>query len=134
MPGGKGKHVRGERNQAGEVLPFPEQPRPAPRIVLWEKRLRPVEDDLRNELGAQGYQALKWSSEPGQVYLAHAHIYPELLWVLRGSVTVVLAASRRMLELGPGDRIEMPPGTMHALLAGPDGAEYLIGTHLDENA
>jgi quercetin dioxygenase-like cupin family protein len=115
------------------VLPFPRMRKPAPKVSLWEERRRPDEKQLREQLAAGSYQVVKWTSEPGQAYLPHAHIYPELLWLLTGSLTVILTAEKRMLELGPGDRIETPPGMLHALLAGPDGAEYLIATHLDED-
>jgi quercetin dioxygenase-like cupin family protein len=114
------------------VLPFPKMRKPAPKVFLWEERRRPDENQLREQLAADGYQAVKWSSEPGQAYMPHAHIYPELLWLLTGSITVILTAERRLLVLGPGDRLEMPPGMLHALLVGPDGADYLIATHLDE--
>jgi quercetin dioxygenase-like cupin family protein len=122
---------RGARSASG-VLPFPQVRKPAPKVSLWEERRRPEENQLREQLAAGGYQVLKWTSEPGQAYLPHAHIYPELLWVLTGSVTVILTAERRMLELFPGDRLETPAGMLHALLAGPDGAEYLIATHLED--
>ena len=114
------------------VLPFPRVRKPAPKVSLWEERRRPDENQLREQLTAGGYQAVKWTSEPGQAYMPHAHIYPELLWVLTGSITVILTAERRLLELGPGDRLEMPAGMLHALLIGPDGADYLIATHLEE--
>jgi quercetin dioxygenase-like cupin family protein len=114
------------------VLTFPRVRKPTPKVSLWEERRRPDESRLREQLLAGGYQVVKWTSEPGQAYLPHAHIYPELLWILTGNITVILTAEKRMLELGPGDRIETPPGMLHALLVGPDGAEYLIATHLDE--
>ncbi len=116
------------------VLPFPRARKPAPKVFLWEERRPPDETQLREQLAAGGYQAVKWSSEAGQAYMPHAHIYPELLWLLTGNITVILIAERRLLELGPGDRLEMPPGMLHALLIGPDGADYLIATHLADDA
>ncbi len=123
----------GRQGQADSgVLAFPRVRKPAPKVFLWEERRRPDENRLREQLASGNYQVVKWTSEPGQAYLPHAHIYPELLWLLTGSLTVILTAEKRMLELGPGDRLETPAGMLHALLAGPDGAEYLIATHLDE--
>jgi quercetin dioxygenase-like cupin family protein len=89
---------------------------------------RPDLEALRLRLVNEGYQALKWTSEPRQAYIAHAHIYPELLWLVEGSLTIVLPENNRLIELTPGDRLEMPAGTMHGILAGPDGAVYLVGT------
>ncbi len=97
-------------------------------VTLWQgpKHLALAEAQAR--LAAEGYVAVKWSSEPYQVYLPHAHIYSELLWVLEGELTVALTAERRLLELGRGDRMEVPAGIVHALQAGPEGAVYLAAT------
>ena len=110
------------------VIRFPEMPRPEVKVVLWEGRGRPDLERLREQLAGEGYQAVKWSGEPYQVYLPHAHIYTELLWLVEGSLTVILAEARRMLELNPGDRVEVPAGTPHASQAGPEGAVYLAAT------
>ncbi len=110
------------------VLPLPERPRPKVAVTLWEGRRRPHLEQLRAQLAAEGYQAVKWASDPNQVYMAHAHIYSELLWLVEGTLTVVLPADRRMLELNPGDRVEVPAGTLHATQAGPEGAIYLAAT------
>jgi quercetin dioxygenase-like cupin family protein len=114
-----------------DVLPFPVHPKPVPTVVLWTARGRPDERKLRGLLAEAGYhQAERWSSEPDQTHPPHAHVYPELLWLLTGSVVVILAAERRLLQLGPGDRVLMPAGVLHAVLAGPDGASYLVATRL----
>jgi quercetin dioxygenase-like cupin family protein len=45
--------------------------------------------------------------------------------VVRGAIRFEIGG--RSHELGPGDRLMLPGGTVHAALAGPDGATYLIG-------
>ncbi len=109
-------------------LSLPERPRPKVAVTLWEGRKRPRLEELREQLAREGYQAVKWASNPNQVYLAHAHIYGEVLWLVEGSLTLVLPADRRMLELNPGDRVEVPAGTLHGTQAGPEGALYLAAT------
>ena len=111
-----------------KVLKFPSRPKPVVQVVLWEEKTRPGEEALRSRLSEDGYQAIKWSNEPAQGYPPHAHIYPELLWMLSGSLTLILPGENRMLELGPGDRAEVPAGTSHGTMAGPDGAAYLLAT------
>lgn len=111
-----------------KTIPFPEMPRPEVTVVLWEARGRPQLEALRARLVADGYQAIRWDSKPHQIYLAHAHIYTEVLWLVAGSLTMILPASRRLLELNAGDRVEVPAGTLHAVQAGPEGATYLAAT------
>ena len=110
------------------VLRFPEFPRPAARVELWEAPDKPDQETLRAELVAQGYQALRWRQRPGEGYPPHAHIYPETIWLVSGSLTVVLPSEDRILALEAGDRIEMPQGYLHGTMAGPDGAVYLVAT------
>ncbi len=112
----------------GKVLPFPHFARPRVTVELWQERHKPSLDDIRAVLAADGYQAVKWASEPNQAYLAHAHIYTEVLWLIEGELTVGLPAEGRLLQLSPGDRIVIPAGTLHASEAGPEGALYLVAT------
>ena len=109
-------------------LPFPDFPRPQPRVELWQGPGKPTEAGIRERLAAEGYAAVRWDSAPITGYGPHAHIYPETLWVVEGSVTVALPAESRLIELLPGDRIEIPQGLLHALLAGAEGAVYLLAT------
>lgn len=111
-----------------ETLPFPHFPRPAVQVTLWAEPGTPVEADIRARLIADGYQAVKWQNEAATGYPPHAHIYPETLWLLEGSLTVVLPAESRLLDLTPGDRVELPKGVLHGTMAGPEGAVYLLAT------
>lgn len=110
------------------VLRFPQKPRSRVQAILWEGAGRPSEEALRARLADDGYQVVRWASEPATGYPPHLHIYPELLWVVSGDLTVILPAEDRLLELMPGDRIEMPAGVVHGTMAGADGAVYLLAT------
>ena len=112
----------------GEALRFPKFPKPAVQVVLWERPGRPTEESIRGRLAAEGYGVVLWRTEPATGYPPHAHIYPETMWVIGGSLTVVLPADSRLIELLPGDRIEIPQGMVHGLMAGADGAVYLLAT------
>ncbi|MEJ5197924.1 MAG: hypothetical protein WHX53_03280 [Anaerolineae bacterium] len=119
---------RDESARPARILPLPTAKRPSPRLTLWDEPGRPNEEVLRGRLVAAGYQVVKWASEPATGYPPHVHIYPELLWLISGSLTVILTAERRLLELAPGDRIEIPQGLVHGTMAGADGATYLLAT------
>jgi hypothetical protein len=116
------------RENQGIILPFPQLPKPVVTVTLWQEPGRPSIEMLRARLASEGYQAVKWTGDPYQMYLPHAHIYSELLWLIDGSLTILLPAESRLLELNPGDRIEVPAGILHASQAGPEGALYLAAT------
>jgi hypothetical protein len=47
---------------------------------------------------------------------------------LSGNLTVILPVEKRLLELLPGDRVEVPQGVVHGTMAGAEGAVYLLAT------
>lgn len=112
----------------GKPIAFPSFPKPTVRVALWEGRKKPTEEGIRNQLTAEGYGVVKWAIEAATGYPPHAHIYPETMWVVAGSLTVILPADDRLLELLPGDRIEVPQGIVHGIMAGAEGATYLVAT------
>lgn len=112
----------------GEALQFPRFPKPSVLVVLWERPGRPTEDSIRDRLANEGYGVVRWLAESSTGYPPHAHIYPETIWVIEGSLTVVLPADGRLIELLPGDRIEIPQGMLHGIMAGADGAVYFLAT------
>jgi quercetin dioxygenase-like cupin family protein len=49
-----------------------------------------------------------WSNGPGEVYAAHSHPYHKTL---------------KDVRMKAGDVLELPPGTVHSAVVGPDGVE-----------
>lgn len=68
-----------------------------------------------------------WSNGSGDRYSEHAHDYDKVLVVARGSITFTLPTEE--VVLGPGDRLELPAGTPHGAVVGPEGVEC-VETHL----
>jgi quercetin dioxygenase-like cupin family protein len=79
------------------------------------------EDDARASFAREGLTAHEWSNGPGDVYAAHSHAYHKVLYCLRGSIAFRLVASGETVELRPGDRLDLEPGTEHAAVVGPQG-------------
>lgn len=63
--------------------------------------------------------ARSWSNGPGDTYGRHAHGYHKVLFCLSGSI--VFHTDDGDLELTPGDRLDLEPGTEHAATVGPSG-------------
>src|SRR3954465_1105480 len=62
-----------------------------------------------------------WGNGPGDRYGRHSHDHHKVLFCLAGSI--VFHTDAGDVELGPGDRLALEPGTDHAATVGPDGCE-----------
>lgn len=68
-----------------------------------------------------------WSDVPGAEVAEHAHPFPESRWILSGFLRVRVGSET--VELGPGDRLDVPAGTAHSSeVIGLSPAVYVTGT------
>jgi uncharacterized protein YjlB len=81
--------------------------------------------ELTARLRAEGWQPAPWSNGPGDDYRAHTHDYDKVLVVARGSIRFGLPDRGTAVELALGDRLDLPAGTTHDALVGPDGVTCL---------
>ena len=71
---------------------------------------------------AEGCSAPRsWGNAPGERYGAHSHDRHKVLFCVEGSITFHVSGDD--VELGAGDRLDLPPGTEHAATVGPHGVE-----------
>ena len=80
-----------------------------------------VEQRLRTE----GLEPSAWSNGPGDRYGAHDHGYDKVIVVAAGSIAFGLPDRGETVELGQGDRLELPAGTRHDAVVGPGGVTCL---------
>ena len=85
------------------------------------------ESAIRLRLENEAASCHAWSNGPGTVYGAHTHSHRKILYCLRGSIRFDLATSGESIGLEPGDRLELPPGTLHAAVVGPSGVTCIEG-------
>ncbi len=82
-------------------------------------------DDLASRLRAEGLEPGSWSNGPGDRYAEHRHGYDKVLVVADGSIVFGLPDAGASVALSPGDRLDLPAGTRHDALVGPDGVTCL---------
>lgn len=80
---------------------------------------------LRARLQADGFDPGAWSNGPGDRYSAHDHGYDKVIVVAAGSIAFGLPATGAVVDLAVGDRLELPAGTEHDAVVGPDGVTCL---------
>jgi quercetin dioxygenase-like cupin family protein len=88
-------------------------------VTPWRHAEPPAEAALERLLRAEGLAPSWWSNAPGDRYRSHEHPYHKVLYCARGSISFELAGEQ--LPLSPGDRLDIPPGTPHSALVGPEG-------------
>jgi quercetin dioxygenase-like cupin family protein len=81
----------------------------------------PSRAELEERLRDAGLEPRWWSNRAGDRYGWHEHGYHKVLYCLSGGI--VFHTDEGNLELGPGDRLDVAPGTRHSATVGPDGVE-----------
>jgi quercetin dioxygenase-like cupin family protein len=84
-----------------------------------------MSDDLATRLRGAGLDPGAWSNGPGDRYAAHDHGYDKVLVCERGSIRFGLTDLGSAVELAVGDRLDLPAGTRHDAVVGPDGVTCL---------
>ena len=98
------------------LQPFPDERAGVPGVVAARERLE----------GA-GVRPHAWSNGPDDRYAAHEHATTKLLICAEGSITFLVGADERRVELAAGDGFVLPAGVTHAAVVGPQGCTCLEG-------
>jgi len=83
--------------------------------------------DIRARLRAEGLDAVAWSNGAGDRYGAHQHSYDKVVAVESGSIQFRLPGrgTDEGVDLEVGDRLDLPAGTTHEAIVGPQGVTCL---------
>jgi hypothetical protein len=75
---------------------------------------------IEEKLCQEADHCYQWSNGPAFEYAVHSHPYRKILYVERGSITFT-PASGPPIVMRAGDRLDLPAGTAHGAVVGPDG-------------
>lgn len=81
--------------------------------------------ETARRLRAAGLDPGSWSNGSGDRYGAHDHAYDKVIAVEAGSIAFGLPDRGETVELGVGDRLDLPAGTRHDAVVGPLGVTCL---------
>jgi len=96
-----------------------------PLLTPWADSTPPTESTLLRLCAEQGLRPYPWSNGPHDTYSAHSHSYAKVIYVLRGSITFGLPELGQQFTLNAGDRLDLPAGTVHDAVVGPQGVTCL---------
>lgn len=80
---------------------------------------------LEARLVAQGLDPGAWANGPGDRYAAHEHGFDKVLVCAEGSIRFGLPGLGEVVDLAPGDRLDLPAGTRHDAVVGGGGVTCL---------
>lgn len=95
------------------------------KITPWTGEAPPTEEGLREQLEEQELYVYRWSDNAGHVYPGHTHGYHKILYVIEGSIKFDLPTRHEVFNLSTGSRLDLPSGTRHSAVVGPDGVVCL---------
>jgi len=90
-------------------------------LTPWPSDGRPTRASLEAVFRSEGLSPGWWSNGPGDRYAPHSHGYHKVLYCASGGITFRIEPAGEAFELSPGDRLDIPPGTSHSALVGPEG-------------
>ena len=88
---------------------------------------RPGVPAAEARLRALGVEPYAWTNGPGDRYGAHEHAFTKLLVCAEGSITFLVGEAGDPVPLRAGEGFELPAGTRHAAIVGPEGCTCLEG-------
>jgi quercetin dioxygenase-like cupin family protein len=89
------------------------------QVTEWNGDSKPTRSEIQGLFEREKLSPSSWSNGPGDKYSAHSHGYHKVLYCLEGSI--VFKVEGEAVNLRPGDRLEIPPGTSHSADVGPEG-------------
>jgi len=79
-----------------------------------------MDGGVERKLRAEADHCYQWGNEAGAEYSVHSHPYGKILYVAKGSITFTPAGTPPVV-MRAGDRLDLPAGTPHGAVVGPDG-------------
>jgi quercetin dioxygenase-like cupin family protein len=95
------------------------------RVIRWQGAKHPTMSQINRMMHKEGLRPYLWKPSPNQRQPISSHGYHKVLFVIDGSLEVILPDSNQRVKLGKGDRLDVPRGIRHGLIVGGRGAECL---------
>ena len=98
------------------------------KLTRWNREETPSIPLLKKLLKEEGLESFSWTDSRGAYYYPHQHTESEIRWIVKGSMKV--RVSTEIVQLKPGDRLDIPPGTLHEVWMDPsEETIYLCAAH-----
>jgi len=92
-------------------------------ITRWQGSQHPTISNIMAQMKSEGLRPYMWVNNANHRYAVRSHNYAKTLYVLEGTVEVLLPDSNQRVKLRVGDRIDLPAGVRHGMIVGNSGAK-----------
>lgn len=99
------------------------KPANAITITRWQGGQHPTSATITRTMKQDGLRPYQWENAPNYRYAVRSHNYHKVLYVLEGSLEIVLPDSNQRARIRPGDRVDIPAGVRHGTIVGSSGAK-----------
>ena len=94
----------------------------AVQVTRWSGSQHPSVSSITRLMQKEGLRPYMWMNMPNHRYAVRSHGYNKVLYVVGGTLEIILPDSNQRVTLRAGDRIDIPAGVRHATHVGSNGA------------
>lgn len=91
------------------------------KLTPWTEDSPPTRSRLEAIFFREKLSPSWWSNGPHDRYSPHAHSYHKVLYCASGSITFRVEPHGPEIDVRPGARLDIPPGTSHSAIVGEEG-------------
>lgn len=86
----------------------------------------PGEDEIRATMQAEGLTPERWDAPNGYRFAVHEHDYHKVVYCVEGGIWFTFPDDPdNVVDMEPGDRLDLPAGIRHGALVSMDGVVCL---------
>jgi mannose-6-phosphate isomerase-like protein (cupin superfamily) len=93
------------------------------RVTRWSGAQHPTMATITRMMQEEGLRPYMWMNMPNHRYAVRSHGYDKVMYVIDGTVEIMLPDSNQLIRLRAGDRVEIKAGVRHGTIVGLGGAK-----------
>ena len=97
----------------------------AVRVKRWQGGQHPTLSNITRLVKQEGLRPYVWENNANHRHAVRTHGYHKILYVIEGTLNVVLPDSNQQVRLRGGDRMDIPAGVRHGIIAGSSGVRCM---------
>ena len=93
------------------------------QITRWTGGQHPTLPNITRIMQQEGLRPYMWMNMANHRYAVRSHGYNKVLYVIEGTLDIILPDSNEQVRLRSGDRVDVPAGVRHGTIVGNGGAK-----------